>query len=78
MASGRKKNHTNAAILREHVLKIKQTFDKFQTKHDLALAKQETAATEKTDSLCKNCILKATTPDKQQQELQEEIERLKQ
>ena len=81
MASGRH-NVTNATILRDHVYKIKQTFEKFQTKHSLALAKQDSAETKPTDNVCKNCISKAPQPDLPEsdpkyEELQDEIQRLK-
>ena len=75
MDSGRQ-NMTNGAILRDHVHKIKQTFEKFQTKHALALAKQKTTSSERTETICKNCISKAqdkAESDSKYQDLQEEI-----
>ena len=52
MESGRH-NVTNATILRDHVFQIKHTFEKFQAKHALALAKQTSADTKITDSIRK-------------------------
>ena len=71
-----KDNTTNATILRDHVLNMRHVFEKFQTKHALALAK--TAETPVTNATPLKSITTAeSAPTKNEADLLEEISRLK-
>ena len=75
MASQRD-NKTNATILRDHVLQMRHVFEKFQTKHALALAK--TAETPITSVSQKKGISMADqVQSKKEADLLDEISRLK-
>jgi len=75
MASQRD-NTTNATILRDHVLEMRHVFDKFQTKHALALAK--TAETPAANASRKKSITtEETVLGTNEANLLDEISRLK-